>query len=59
VKTLALLGTTLGFAFAAGLNLYATILVVGVTLRFGWIALPEPLAGLAVLSHPKIGRAHV
>jgi hypothetical protein len=54
VKTLTLLGTTLGFAFAAGLNLYATILVVGVTLRFGLVALPEPLAGLAVLSHPVV-----
>jgi hypothetical protein len=54
VKTLALLGTTLGFAFAAGLNLYATILVIGVTLRFGWVALPEPLAGLSVLSHPVV-----
>ena len=54
MKTLALLGTTLGFAFAAGLNLYATILVIGVTLRFGWITLPEPLAGLAVLSHPVV-----
>jgi hypothetical protein len=54
VKTLALLGTTLGFAFAAGLNLYATILVIGVTLRFGWIALPEPLAGLSALSHPVV-----
>ena len=54
MKTLALLGTAFGFAFAAGLNLYATILVIGVTLRFGWIALPEPLAGLAVLSHPIV-----
>jgi hypothetical protein len=54
VKTLALLGTTLGFAFAAGLNLYATILVIGVTLRFGWVALPDPLAGLLVLSHPVV-----
>jgi hypothetical protein len=54
VKTLALLGTTLGFAFAAGLNLYATILVLGVTLRFGWVALPAPLAGLSVLSHPVV-----
>jgi hypothetical protein len=54
VKTLALLGTALGFAFTAGLNLYATILVIGVTLGFGWVALPEPLAGLSVLSHPVV-----
>jgi hypothetical protein len=54
VKTLALLGTTLGFAFSAGLNLYATVLVIGVTLRLGWVALPEPLAGLTALSHPVV-----
>jgi hypothetical protein len=54
MKTLALLGTTLGFAFAAGLNLYATILVIGVTLRFGWVVLPAPLTGLSVLTHPVV-----
>jgi hypothetical protein len=54
VKTLALLGTTLGFAFTAGLNLYATIVVIGLSLRLGWITLPEPLAGLWVLSHPVV-----
>jgi hypothetical protein len=54
VKTLALLGTTLGFAFTAGLNLYATVLVIGVTLRLGWVTLPEPLAGLTALSHPVV-----
>ncbi len=54
MKTLALLGTTLGFAFSAGLNLYATILIIGVAVRFGWVALPEPLAGLSALSHPVV-----
>jgi hypothetical protein len=54
MKTLALLGTTLGFAFAAGLNLYATILVIGGALRLGWIALPPALAPLGVLSHPLV-----
>jgi hypothetical protein len=54
VKTLALLGTTLGFAFAAGLNLYATVFVVGVALRMGWVTLPEPLAGLTTLAHPVV-----
>jgi hypothetical protein len=54
MKTLGLLGTTLGFAFAAGLNLYATILVIGATLRLGWVVLPAPLAGLSVLSHPVV-----
>lgn len=54
MKTLALLGTTLGFAFAAGLNLYATVLVIGVAVRFGWVTLPPALQSLAVLGHPLV-----
>jgi hypothetical protein len=54
MTTIALLGTTLGFAFTAGLNLYATILVIGVTQRLGWIAPPPALAGLWVLAHPLV-----
>jgi len=54
VKTLALVGTTLGFAFAAGLNLYATVLVVGMSLRFGWMTPPESLASLSVLADPIV-----
>ena len=54
MKTLSLLGTTLGFAFAAGLNLYATILVIGLAVRFGWVALPAPLESLSLLAHPVV-----
>jgi hypothetical protein len=54
VKTLALLGTTLGFAFTAGLNLYATIVAIGVALRLGLVTPPESLAGLTVLAHPVV-----
>jgi hypothetical protein len=54
VKTLALLGTVFGFAFAAGLNLYATVLVVGISLRFGWVTPPESIAGLSVLGDPVV-----
>ncbi len=36
-------------AFAAGLNLYATTVTLGVLGRAGWVALPP---GLAVLEHP-------
>jgi len=36
-----------GVAFAAGLNLYATVSVVGLAARFGWIpSLPSSLSGL-------------
>jgi hypothetical protein len=54
VTTLALLGTTLGFAFSAGLNLYATILVIGLALRLGWMAPPPALFGLTVFAHPLV-----
>lgn len=54
MKTLALLGTTLGFAFAAGLNLYATVLVIGAAIRLGWVTLPPALANLSVLADPVV-----
>jgi len=34
------LGRTLGFSFAAGINLYATVALLGLASRFGWVALP-------------------
>jgi hypothetical protein len=37
---IATLGRTLGFSFAAGINLYATVAILGLAARFGWIALP-------------------
>jgi hypothetical protein len=38
---IATLGRTLGFSFAAGINLYATVAILGLATRFGWVALPE------------------
>jgi hypothetical protein len=35
------LGRTMGFSFAAGINLYATVAILGLAQRFGWVALPE------------------
>lgn len=35
------LGRTLGFSFAAGINLYATVAILGLTSRYGWVQLPE------------------
>jgi VWFA-related protein len=37
---LAELGRVLGFSFAAGLNLYATVAMLGLASRFGWVTLP-------------------
>ncbi len=34
------IGRTMGFSFAAGLNLYATVAMLGLTSRYGWVALP-------------------
>jgi hypothetical protein len=35
------LGRTLGFSFAAGINLYATVAILGLASRYGWVELPE------------------
>jgi hypothetical protein len=35
------LGRTLGFSLAAGVNLYATVAILGLASRFGWVQLPE------------------
>ena len=37
---LTLLGRTLGFSFAAGINLYATVAILGLATRYGWVVLP-------------------
>jgi Domain of unknown function (DUF4126) len=34
------LGRSLGFSLAAGLNLYATVAILGLAARFGWVDLP-------------------
>ena len=39
-SSLAALGRTMGFSFAAGINLYATVAILGLASRYGWVALP-------------------
>ena len=34
------LGRTLGFSFSAGINLYATVAILGLASRYGWVNLP-------------------
>lgn len=48
------LGVALGFATLAGLNLYLTVLVAGLALRFNWILLSGPYENLAVLGNPWV-----
>jgi Domain of unknown function (DUF4126) len=41
MELLAALGRTMGFSFAAGINLYATVAILGLAKRYGWVVLPE------------------
>jgi hypothetical protein len=46
--TIATLAQALGIAYAGGINLYATVAILGLAQRFGWIgALPGPLHALS------------
>lgn len=40
IEILAGLGRTMGFSFAAGINLYATVAILGLASRYGWVSLP-------------------
>ena len=40
MDVLTTLGRTMGFSFAAGINLYATVAILGLASRFDWVALP-------------------
>jgi len=40
VDLLTTLGRTMGFSFAAGLNLYATVAILGLASQFDWVQLP-------------------
>ena len=41
IELLTGLGRTLGFSFAAGINLYATVAILGLASRYGWVSLPD------------------
>jgi hypothetical protein len=41
MEWLAVLGRTMGFSLAAGVNLYATVAIIGLAARYGWVELPE------------------
>jgi Domain of unknown function (DUF4126) len=45
------LGRVIPFALASGVNLYATVAVLGLCSRFGWVALPEQFQAFA---HPAV-----
>ncbi len=41
MELIATLGRLLGFSLAAGVNLYATVAVLGLASRYGWVQLPD------------------
>jgi hypothetical protein len=41
---IATLGRTIGFSFAAGINLYATVAILGLASHFHWVTLPPQYA---------------
>ena len=44
MDSLAELGRLLGFSIGAGVNLYATVAIVGLAARYGWVDLPSQYA---------------
>jgi hypothetical protein len=48
------LGVALGLATLSGLNLYLTVLIAGLAIRFDWIHLAERFQSLEALSHPAV-----
>ena len=41
MEAIAALGRTMGFSFAAGINLYATVAILGLASRYHWVSLPS------------------
>lgn len=54
MDTIQLLGSTLGFGFAAGIRLYATVLALGLAIRFDWYRLAPGQEHLRVLADPIV-----
>ena len=54
METIQLLGTALGLATLAGINLYLTVLLTGLAIRYDWIALASEYQQLEILAHPAV-----
>ncbi len=52
--TLNLLGATIGLGLVSGVNLYATVLTVGLGIRFGLITLSPEMSQLDILANPYV-----
>lgn len=51
MEWLATLGRTMGFSLAAGVNLYATVAILGLAARYDWVELPDQFK---IFDHPWI-----
>jgi hypothetical protein len=54
VETIQLLGSAMGIGFVSGLNLYATVLTVGLGIRFHFIVLSPQFSKLEILGSPYV-----
>lgn len=54
MEILALLGTVMGLGFISGINLYATVLAIGLGIRFNLFDPAPPFEQLEVLGHPYV-----
>lgn len=51
---ISLIGTAASLSLLSGWRVYLCVLATGLAMQFGWIALPEHLKGLQVLSSPWV-----
>jgi hypothetical protein len=54
METIQTLGSVLGLGFAAGIRLYATLLALGLGIRFGLLHLTTGMSHLAVLADTRV-----
>ena len=54
MEALTLLGSILGIGFVSGLNLYATVVAVGLIVNLNLATIPESMSGIEVLGHPTV-----
>ena len=59
MEWLATLGRTLGFSLAAGVNLYATVAILGLASRYQWVAASRSIQGLRQPVDHRRGRRAV
>ena len=60
MDSISLIGTAASLSLLSGWRVYLCVLATGIAMQFGWIALPEHLKALQVLSSPwVIGAASV